>query len=347
MNSYRVVGLMSGTSLDGVDLALCTFRHEKGGWKFKIEDAKTIPYSFREKGNLALMPVMSVQDFISDHAGYGKFLGGLVKKFLGNRSADFVASHGHTIFHQPSEHFTFQAGDGAALSAACGLPVVCDFRSVDIALGGQGAPLVPLGDKILFSEYDYCLNLGGIANISFEKKGKRVAFDICPVNIILNHLSLGKGKSFDKDGRIAMKGSVKKNLLSKLNSVSYYRRSFPKSLGREDIEKNFFPILNPNTEMTEDKLRTFCEHIAVQIGSVTGTGRMLVTGGGAYNSFLIERIRSCSNAEIVIPSKEIIEFKEALIFAFLGLRRWRNEINCLSSVTGALRDSSGGAVYYP
>jgi anhydro-N-acetylmuramic acid kinase len=350
MNSYKVLGLMSGTSLDGVDLALCVFEKRKAGWSFTIESAETISYTTVQKRNLSNLGNVNSERFSQEHVAYGKFLGELVKDFLKrNKSkADFVASHGHTVFHQPSKAFTTQIGEGAALSAACGLPVVCDFRSADVALGGQGAPLVPIGDKYLFGEYDACLNLGGIANISFEKSGKRIAFDICPVNMVLNKLASEKGKSYDRDGRLALKGKVQQSLLNRLNSVSFYKKPFPKSLGREDVEKHFLRILENNSSSTVDKLRTFCEHIAVQISAVAGPGgSMLVTGGGTFNSFLMSRVNENCNMEIVIPGKQIIGFKESVIFAFLGVLRWRNEVNCLSSVTGALRDSSGGAVYHP
>jgi anhydro-N-acetylmuramic acid kinase len=340
MNSYRVVGLMSGTSLDGVDLALCVLDTNNGSWSFKVELAETIPYSGSRKKALSNLAGVSAEKFAEAHVSYGKYLGELVKDFLkrNHAKADFIASHGHTLFHQPAKGFTTQIGDGAALSAACGLPVVCDFRSADVALGGQGAPLVPVGDKYLF----------GIANISFEKSGKRIAFDICPVNLVLNRLAAEKGRSYDRDGRLASNGNVQQGLLRKLNAVAFYKKPFPKSLGREDIEKNFLRILDKDNAETADKLRTFCEHIALQVAAVSGfAGKMLVTGGGTFNSFLMSRIKECCNTEIVVPEKQIIGFKEALIFAFLGVLRWRNEVNCLGTVTGASRDSSGGAIYHP
>ena len=351
LNKYRVVGLMSGTSLDGVDIALCLFEKKNGSWKFRIQAAETLSYTPAKAKLLTGLMKEDAMGYAQEHAAYGHYLGGIVKTFLKKHkaSADFISSHGHTVFHQPAKRFTTQAGDGAALSAASGLPVVCDFRSADVALGGQGAPLVPIGDRLLFSEYDCCLNLGGIANISFEQAGKRIAFDICPVNLVLNYLSSEKGKRYDEGGRMAGRGKLLPDLLKKLNALSFYKRSFPKSLGREEIEKDFFRLIDKSSGSIEDKLFTFCEHIAMQISAVTKNrnGRMLITGGGAYNDFLLSRIRHHSNLQIVIPSKTIIEFKEALIFAFLGVLRWRNEVNCLKSVTGATRDSSGGAIYQP
>ena len=351
MNTYRVAGLMSGTSLDGVDIALCIFKKQRAPWKFTIETAETVPYSRSEGKLLTSLMHTDAMSFARQNAAYGRYLGKLVKSFLdrNHTKADFISSHGHTIFHQPSNNFTTQAGDGAALSIASGLPVVCDFRTADVALGGQGAPLVPIGDRLLFNEYECCLNLGGIANISFEKSEKRIAFDICPVNLVLNHLASEKGKRFDAGGKLASKGKLLPKLLQKLNRVSFYKRPFPKSLGREEIEKDFFRMLDKEPGSIEDKLHTFCKHIAMQIFSVSKNrkGNMLITGGGAYNDFLVSQIKNHCNMEIVIPTRTIIEFKEALIFAFLGVLRWRNEINCLKSVTGASRDSSAGAIYNP
>jgi anhydro-N-acetylmuramic acid kinase len=351
MNIYRVAGLMSGTSLDGVDIALCVFEKSRGTWKFRIEAAETISYKPSDVKLLTALMQADAMSYARQNTAYGCLLGELVKSFLKRHraSADFISSHGHTIFHQPSNKFTTQIGEGAALSIASGLPVVCDFRTVDVALGGQGAPLVPIGDQLLFNQYEYCLNLGGIANISFERSGKRIAFDICPVNMVMNHLAQEKGKRFDKGGRMAAKGYFNIMLLAKLSSVPYYRRPIPKSLGREEIEKYFFRIMKNDKSRVEDKLQAFCEHIAIKVASVTknAKGQMLVTGGGAYNDYLISRIKAHSRVKVVIPSKKIIEFKEALIFAFLGVLRWRNEVNCLKSVTGASRDSCGGAIYQP
>ena len=326
----------------------------RGRWSFQIEKAETVSYSPKQRNRLESLSGASAEVLAGEDMAYGKLLGELARKFLSGKKyrADFVASHGHTIFHQPGKGFTAQLGSGSSLSVACGLPVVCDFRSVDVALGGQGAPLVPIGDKLLFNNYSHCLNLGGIANISFDSGGKRIAFDICPVNMVLNALANQLGQHYDRGGKLAASGEVRKNLLRKLNALPFYRRGFPKSLGREDIERNIFPILERDAETLEDKLCTFCEHIAVQVARVSVSqtnrpSRMLVTGGGAYNAFLMERIRAHSQIKVVIPDRQVIEFKEAMIFAFLGVLRWRNEINSLSSVTGATRNSSGGAVYHP
>ncbi len=362
MKEYSVIGIMSGTSLDGVDLAHCYFSKDDSGWKFEIRSAETISYSREWKEGLSTLNSRDALTIVKSHTEYGSFLGGLVKEFVvKNRiNADFVSSHGHTIFHQPQNGFTFQLGDGAALSAACGLPVVCDFRSKDVALGGQGAPLVPIGDKLLFTEYEFCLNLGGIANISFDKEGERIAFDVSPCNIVLNSLAEQLDKEYDEGGKFAQQGKVNEALLRQLNAIDYYgsHAAGPKSLGREDVDRDFFSNIHSPEISVEDKLRTFCEHVAVQISEVVNRQQsvvnsrqlavdkgLLATGGGAFNKFLVSRIKELLKVEVIIPEKKIINFKEALIFAFLGVLRWRNEVNCLKSVTGASRDNCGGAIY--
>jgi len=353
MQEYKVIGIMSGTSLDGVDLAYCYFSKDDSGWKFEIRNAETISYSKEWKEKLSTLHTKNAATLAKSHSEYGRFLGELVKKFSNENklSVDFVSSHGHTIFHQPQNKFTFQLGDGAAFSVACGFPVVCDFRSKDVAAGGQGAPLVPIGDRLLFSDYEFCLNLGGIANISFEKNNERIAFDISPCNIILNDLALKLGKEFDDEGKTASKGNVNESLLMQLNELNYYKKSFPKSLGREDIDRDFFPIIKASTISVEDKLRTFCEHIAIQIAHstnhqlLTSNLQLLISGGGTFNTFLVSRIKELCKTQVVIPEKKIINYKEALIFAFLAVLRMRGEVNCLKSVTGALVDTVGGAMY--
>ncbi|MFH0864570.1 MAG: anhydro-N-acetylmuramic acid kinase [Bacteroidota bacterium] len=352
MKVYKVIGLMSGTSLDGVDIAYCEFSEHQSKWSYKIISAETYQYEDSWKKKLSDAMNSDALQFISLHKEYGSFLGKLVSNFISRNkiSVDFIASHGHTIFHQPDKRLTFQIGDGSEIAAVCGLPVVYDFRSGDVALGGQGAPLVPIGDKLLFSDYDFCLNLGGFANISFDKNDKRIAFDICPVNIILNRYANLLGKPFDEDGLIASKGHNNKVLFSELNNIEYYSLKPPKSLGREWVEKQVIPITEKFDISIENKLRTLCEHMAWQIACVLNSekkGKVLVTGGGAFNKYLISGIPKFSSHEIIIPEKMTVEYKEALIFAFLGLLRMNNQVNCLASVTGAGRDHSSGAVYLP
>ena len=339
---------MSGTSLDGLDIALCDF-HLDEKWTFKILEAETISYDESLKQQLFGLSKGSAVELAKSHTMFGRFCGEQVADFMRRKKvrAHFVASHGHTVFHQPSSGFTTQIGDGASMSVEAGLPVVCDFRSTDVALGGQGAPLVPLGDQLLFAEYDSCLNLGGIANISFEAEGKRVAFDISACNILFNHLAQEKDMAYDKGGEIASSGKVHSKLLEELNSEKYFSKVYPKSLGREDVDLilNKYFVLNSYALSIEDLMATAVEHVAQQIGKLAVSGKMLVTGGGAFNSNLVSRIKNYSGATPVIPDQLLVNYKEALIFAFLGLKRWRSEVNCLGTVTGASRDNIGGAIY--
>lgn len=341
---------MSGTSLDGLDIACCTFTGEGNAWKFSIADAETIDYSDTWRKKLEGAHKLSAIELLKLHNEYGAYLGKCVYDFVKKkkvRNIDFASSHGHTIFHQPEQRFTFQLGSGASMAAICMLPVVNDFRSLDMALSGQGAPLVPIGDKLLFGEYNYCLNLGGFANISFDKKGKRIAFDICPVNIVLNHLANRVGKEYDKNGAMAAKGKINKPLLEKLNKLEFYKKPPPKSLGREWVESYFLPILNKSTSSVEDKLATVAQHVAVQISKCVGSkGSLLVTGGGAFNNYMIKQLKAnMPGISVVIPAEEIVKYKEALVFAFLGVLRWEGKNNCLASVTGAKADNSGGSVF--
>ena len=351
-SQYNVIGLMSGTSLDGVDIAFCRFDHLNNKWKAEIVCAETIPYPEAWKKKLLSLEKTDALTFQQTHVDYGSYLGGLVSDFISKHhiKVDLVSSHGHTIFHQPEKKLTVQIGSGSAIAAACKLPVVCDFRSLDVALGGQGAPLVPIGDKLLFSEFDLCLNLGGFANVSYEHKGQRIAYDICPVNIIMNAICEKMGKHFDEGGQMARSGKLNNELLNELNKLAFYHLppDSPKSLGKEWVLKNTNPILEKYNLSENDVLHTFCEHIAMQIAKALTNkpkGKLLVTGGGAYNTFLMDRIKKHTVHQVIIPDKNTIEFKEALIFAFLGVLRMRNETNCLKSVTGASRDNSGGAIY--
>jgi anhydro-N-acetylmuramic acid kinase len=350
-DSYRVTGLMSGTSLDGVDIAFCIFELKEGKWSYRLEKGETIPYSAEWRSRLSRLENGSALDFARTDAEYGHYLGVITRNFhqLHHLKPDFIASHGHTIFHQPDRSFTSQIGKGSSIAAETGCPVVCDFRSADVALGGQGAPLVPAGDQYLFAEYTHCLNLGGFANISFDSAGERIAFDICPANIVLNHLSAFSGKEYDENGGIARTGTLHPPLLEALNRLEYYHTPPPKSLGKEWVLSEIHPVLNRFDIPPQDKLRTFTEHIAGQIARTTagvGSGSLLATGGGAFNTFLTEEICKKTKLSLVLPDPLVINFKEALIFAFLGVLRWKKEVNCLRSVTGARQNNTGGAIYY-
>lgn len=352
---YTVIGVMSGTSMDGLDIACCHLALKKGKWTSRISYAVTIPFPELLKKKLIRAYSGSAADLALAHHSFGTFTGIKVSAFMRRyriRRVDLIASHGHTIFHQPQNGFTTQIGDGAAIAFHTGCPVVCDFRSMDVAHGGQGAPLVPMADTLLFSDYDFCLNLGGIANLSASRNGKRIAFDICPANLALNRLANEAGKPYDSKGQMAGSGKITPHLLNQLNRLAYYRKPFPKSLGKEWVDAAFFPILDTYPASTADKLRTVCIHIADQIKRScnkikSSPGKMLITGGGTFNTFLIKAISAAVDQQVIIPDPVLIKYKEALAFALLGTLRMRNEINCLPSVTGAAAATAGGAVYIP
>ncbi len=349
-SKHLVIGAMSGTSLDGLDLTAAEFIHTPDNrWNFSIVAAETYAYSREWEEKLKTSPTLPGEDLMKLHNEYGRFTGMQIKKFLQKHglAAELIASHGHTVYHQPEKGFTFQLGNGACIAANTAITTVADFRTGDVALGGQGAPLVPVGDRLLFTEYESCLNLGGFANISFEQNSKRIAFDICPVNFILNQLSLMADKPYDENGNLGRNGNINHRLLNQLNQLVFYQQPPPKSLGREWMDKCFFPVLSASKVPLRDKLRTVYEHITMQIANASPKkGKMLITGGGTFNSFLIELFRQNLQCEIIIPLSEVINYKEALIFAFIGLLRILGEINCYASVTGASRDSSTGIVFY-
>lgn len=347
------IGLMSGTSLDGLDICFAEFKYD-GRWGFQIKGSKCIRYSDEWKEKLGSAHKMSETDLKQLHLEFGQFIGKKTKHFLTENNLtnpDLICSHGHTVLHEPDKGITLQIGDGQEIANITGLETISDFRSLDVSIGGQGAPLVPIGDRLLFSEYDACLNLGGFSNISFEHDGERVAFDICPVNIVLNDLALRLGKPFDEGGHLAQSGNLNEGLLDRLNSLELYSGETRHSLAREWVESSVNPLLKASGLLIADLMRTFVEHAAIQIARVieqnVAGGRVLVTGGGTYNSFLMERLRCYSLADIVIPDKKTIDYKEALIFAFLGVLRDQDQINVLRSVTGAKNDSSSGVIHRP
>ncbi len=340
---------MSGTSLDGIDLAQIRFDVQDGKWDFEILVAETIPYSKVWKQELQDAIEYSKTKLESLDFKYTEKLAKEISKFIWKHrisELDAVCSHGHTILHRPDKGFTLQIGNLPKLAKLIKQTLVCDFRVQDVELNGQGAPLVPIGDRLLFSQYDYCLNLGGFANCSYERDAERIAYDICPVNIVLNHYSELLGKNFDDGGGLAASGEINEDLLLKLNSLEYYSNNPPKSLGLEWVKANIFPIIDTFDISEVNILRTFTEHVAMQLAKqFSENSSILITGGGAYNTFLISRLQSLSQMKIVIPSSEIVEFKEALIFGLLGVLRLRGEINALASVTGAKEDHSSGKIY--
>ena len=342
--TYRVLGVMSGTSLDGIDLALCNFSKTKT-WQFNIEKCITIPYSKYWKKTLENLHSNSASKINQVDKEYGVFIGNTINEFLAHDQVDFIASHGHTIFHQPENKYTLQIGSGKEIAKITNTITINDFRSLDVSLNGQGAPLVPVGDLYLFSKYKYCINLGGFSNISIKTNHQIVASDICPVNIILNSVCQELHIEYDSNGDIAKKGKLIPILLKQLNSLEFYKKKAPKSLSREWVEINIYPLITDYKPA--DILHTFCEHIAIQISKFIKNGSALFTGGGVFNTYLINRIKFYSSAKIIIPEDTIINFKESMIFAFLGVLRNENQVNCLKSVTGAKKDNCGGVIHHP
>lgn len=347
---FHALGLMSGTSLDGTDLAYCCFEETATGWSYKLLAAACVDWSRAWKTELSQAHTLPAEALAALDVRLGTEFGRLAAEFIAAQQLpqpDFVASHGQTVFHQPELGFTTQIGSGAALAAASKLPVICDFRTADVALGGQGAPLVPIGDQLLFGSYTACLNLGGFGNISYEQDGERLAFDTGPANIVLNPIAQQLGHSYDKGGALAASGNVLPELLEKLNALPYYAQLPPKSLGREWIEAAVNPLL-PASAAPVDLLRTLVEHIALQIGRVAPQhGNMLVTGGGARNTFLIERLQAHCACAVHVPDGQLVDYKEAIVFGLLGVLRQLGRANTLASVTGATANACGGAVFLP
>jgi anhydro-N-acetylmuramic acid kinase len=348
---YNVIGVMSGTSLDGVDLAHIQFNVKNNKWTFEIIESETIAYNPSWINSLKYAVDYSKEQLEKLNQDYTKLLASIIANFIEKNkisNLDAVCSHGHTILHQPQNGFTLQIGNLPEIASLIHQTVVCDFRVQDVQLGGQGAPLVPIGDRILFPEYDYCMNLGGFSNVSFEQNKQRIAFDISPVNTVLNFYANQLGFDYDDKGTISRTGKIDTNLLQELNALDFYQQKYPKSLGFEFVKETVLPLIESSEITIEDKLYTFTEHVALQIALALPNkkGSLYITGGGAYNNFLIERIQSyLPEMKIIIPSAKILEFKEALIFALLGVLKLRGEINVLSSVTGANNNHSSGVVY--
>lgn len=357
---YRAIGLMSGSSLDGLDIVFAEFHEQGRRWSFNIEAAACLPYSEEWAARLSNATSLSAHDYCLLHTDYGHYLGTKVNEFIEKNGLQYqvsvIGSHGHTTFHLPSQRMTAQLGDGASIAAKTGLPVVSDLRAMDVALGGQGAPIVPMGEQYLFPDYDLLLNIGGIANLSLAGSSY-LAFDICPANRVLNLLANEKGLPFDDKGQLAASGKCDAELLGQLNSFPFYAKAFPKSLANEMGTEEIIPLLKNAGLPLENLLATYTTHIAFQVGSAISSllqnkeqrpRKLLVTGGGAFNTHLLEAIKEqlqTLQVEVVIPEEPLINYKEALIMGFLAVLRWRQEFTVLSSVTGASRDSIGGALW--
>lgn len=347
---YHVIGVMSGTSLDGIDFAYMKIV-TKPRCNVQIIKAETQPYSDFWEQQLQKAVHYNSDDLQELNESYTHYLGGAINQFIEKNNIsrdeiDAVCSHGHTILHQPDKGYTLQIGNLPKIATLIHCKVVCDFRVQDVRLGGQGAPLVPIGDQLLFSEYKYCLNLGGFANVSTQKDNQRIAYDICAVNTVLNVYAQQLGTSYDNEGAFAKAGTIHIPLLEELNGLPFFEKSPPKSLGIEWVHEKIFPLLDKYELTSKDVLATFTEHIAFQLANQFEIdSSVLITGGGAYNTFLMERLKSIKNLQIVIPEPHLVEFKEALVFGLLGVLRLEGGHNCLASVTGASKDHSSGVIH--
>lgn len=347
---------MSGTSLDGLDLCAVEFERTNGRWTYRIHAFETIPYrgtlwpehltaAYRDRG--ALRTQVSHEFALWCQGQWLDF--GARHQF----AAHAVAHHGHTVEHDPLRGITVQIGHEASAFASSPIPVVGDFRSGNVARGGQGAPLVPLADRDLFEDFAVCVNLGGFSNASWtDGGGLRRAGDLGPCNGLLNPLAGELGRDYDPEGTYAATGTARPT--PDLEKLHYYGAPFPKSLGREWMETDFLPAFNakrPNR--TEDALATASAHIAWSIAqglraANAPKGPALLSGGGAYNTDLIRRLRETAPEwEWTVAPKDILEAKEALAFAYLGLLRLRGEPNVLASYAGGTADGCDGSIFGP
>lgn len=358
----NIIGLMSGSSLDGLDIAHCTFVFDEdfrlNHWQINAAICASFLPAWTER--LRALPNGTALDLAKCHADFGHYAGSLVRDFLKEHPqlppTDYIASHGHTVFHVPSEKFTTQIGDGAAIAAVTNLPVIADFRTMDVALAGQGAPVAPIADRDLFPGHDFYLNLGGIANISAfhrnQADGPIVAFDICACNAPMNALTQTIGLEYDENGALAAKGSCVPTLEAMLDADDYFGKPAPKSLANQwVIEHATSPLLAFDASV-EDRLATMVAHTSKQIALSVERLRqreklsVLVTGGGAFNTFLISELRKrLPQDSIVVPDTMAVKFKEAALMAYMGALRVLKQPNVMKSVTGATRDSIGGCIY--
>lgn len=344
-----MIGVMSGTSLDGIDLAYVSLTLNNDQWRYEFIKTATIAYSESWQARLAQSVSLPEQQLSSLDRDYTQLLVQVINSFvLKNKikEIDAVCSHGHTVLHQPHKGVTLQIGNNANLAKGISALLVCDFRVADVALGGQGAPLVPIGDRLLFGTYNYCVNLGGFANMSIESPYGRIAYDLCPVNVLLNRYANMLGAPYDDHGAFAQSGILLPGLLNELNALPYYSKGAPKSLGMEWVLSEALPIIESYQANPKDILCTLVEHMAIQITTrLRETATVLLTGGGAFNSYLIARMRAHKTADYQVPDHDLVNYKEALIFALLGVLKLRDEPNCLATVTGAKRDHSSGNIF--
>ena len=355
---YKSMGLMSGSSLDGLDICFAEFQEISGKWAFTILCADCMPYSQQLLNELGKATSLDAKKYLMLDVVYGRYLGSQVNNFIEKynlyHQVALISSHGHTTFHYPEIGMTHQLGNGATIAAETSLPVVSDLRSLDVAFGGQGAPIVPMGERLLFPSTNFFLNIGGIANISIHQDKDVVAFDVCPANRVLNLLAKQINKEYDENGNCAASGKIHDSLLQELNSLDFYKKKHPKSLPNEFGTEIIYPLIMEHNLPVADALCTYVEHIAIQIkNSITNfapaqNSKLMISGGGAFNQFLVDRITFHLKPifiEAYVPESEIVNYKEALIMALLGILRWREQPTVFASVTGARKNSIGGALW--
>ena len=365
MSVFSVVGLMSGSSLDGADLAWCTFQFAEDDpaklVSWTLHRGVTIPYDEGWQQRLRNAPALSGRGLWLLHTELGLHYGHMLRTFVDElpEKVDFIASHGHTVFHYPDQHTTTQIGDGAAIAAVLNMPVIDQFRTQDMALGGQGAPLAPLADRYFFPEYFACLNLGGISNISIKTDRGYVAFDVGGANQVLDAMMQEIGKDYDENGQLARTGQLIPALKQAADALSFHAQQPPKSLGNDWVRERLLPLFKDQQYALEDRLHTYCHHVAGQIAAslhqvaknenieLTDQQQLLVAGGGGFNGFLCECIAAVIQpVQLEIAAPDIIAFKEAALMALAGALRWQQQPNVIPSVTGASRAAVGGAIHW-
>lgn len=348
MTEYHVLGVMSGSSLDGLDVCLTKF-NQSSSWAYEILAADTLDIPEALKLQLRQSDRLKARSLFLLDQQYGNWMGEQIRHWRSKNKhkVDLIGVHGHTVFHEPKEGFSIQIGNGANVCVATGIPTVDRFREKDIILGGQGAPLVPFGERLLWPQYQVFINLGGIANVATHGSTTR-AWDIAPCNQVLNHLAKLAGKDYDENGQIAREGALDPQWLENLRSLDYFSKPAPKSLSNQWTQE----VLHQAPNNIKDALNTYVhflgEQIAADLKAVPDGQVVLITGGGAYNSYLIETIKKMSpGLQFVLPEHQLIAYKEALVFGLMALHRQLELPNVLSSVTGALRDSVSGVLHLP
>jgi len=355
---YNVIGITSGTSLAGLDLVFAALTEVRGKWTYEVKASERVEYTAEWEEKLGKAADLPARDYLLLHSEYGHFIGHAVNQFIADHQLDhqvhFIAAHGDTVFHIPAQKMTAQLGDGAAISAVTGLSVISDLRAMDIAFGGKGAPLLPIAEQLLFPDYQYRVNLGENATLAAQIDGQLIASDICACNYVLDTLAETLNFPFDKDGQLAAGGVTDQSLLNALNGLAFYNEASPRHMSSKFGTGTVLPMIQQHQLSTQGKLNTYTHHIAAQIEKIVKDllpqeenvpRSLLLTGGGAANTYLVKTIEAALQPHNVTVTVQHDPFRNALMIALLGALRWRQEPNGLASVTGAEKDSVGGALW--